>query len=167
MTIIGNIEGVTDHFKTDGLTRKDYLRVALKQSSLFAQKPGTTIGHINLVANLYRKGLLPIPESFRRTPTDTATVLNYMLSNHSLFSLSDDNFALREIYARVTQSPPSQNLLRKSRKEVEDTLAKALGHADRKEAVPKAGPDAEAGTHARNLLLRALVREGMVQGRLA
>jgi len=165
-TIISNIETVANHFGSEGLTRQSYLMAAIKRPSLFCHKPATIIGHVNLIADLHRVGLLDLPESPRAPPSELTPVLTLMMKNLELFSLSDDNFALREIYGHVTQAGPSRSLLKKSRQQVEFELAKTLGHAYHNEPIPKVNPDAGKGSHARNLLLRALVREGWVKGRL-
>jgi hypothetical protein len=165
-TLIANIEGVVTHFAGDGLTYRDYLRAATKQPSLFTQKPQTIIQHVNLVADLHSQGVLRLPESSRGPPNEVGSVLPFMVSNPHYFCLADDNFALREIHARVTGRPPSSTVLQTSRSQVEHELAKSLGHSDRDKPVAKVDPDAELGPHARNLLLRALIREGWVKGQL-
>ena len=124
------------------------------------------IGHVNLVVDLHRQGLLALPESTRGPPTETGSVLKFLTDNPKLLCLAEDNIALREIYARVVQPPPSPTLLRRSREQVENELARALGDANQGELVPKIDPDPSIGPYARNLLLRALVREGIVKGRL-
>jgi hypothetical protein len=166
-TIICHIERVAAHFAPSGLTRGDYLKAAIKQPSLFSQNAETIIGHVNLVEELHRKGLLPLPNSTRGPPSKMSPVLAFMVNEPSLLTLADDNFALREIAAHVTETPPTTALLRRTRSEVEHELSKALGHDDLNEAIPKIDASAGQDHHARNLLLRALIREGMVKGRLA
>jgi hypothetical protein len=165
-TLIGNIEEVTNYFAADGLIRKDYLRATLKQPQLFVQKPKTVIGHVNLLTALCNEGVLTVYKTMDNTPV-RATVLRFMINTPQYFALADDNFTLREIYGRVTDAPPSSALLRKSRRQVENELAKVLGHADLQEPVPKLERDDGQGQHARNLLLRALIREGTVRGELS
>lgn len=165
-TVIANVEAVASHFAEDGLTCADYLKAVLKQPALFMMRPKTVIGHVNLITDLHRSGLLPLPENPRGPPAETAAVLSFMLREPRLFSLADDNLALRSIYAHAAGMPSSANLVRQSRKEVEHELAKALGHNDLKEPVSKVNPEAGHGPHARNLLLRALIREGWIKGRL-
>jgi hypothetical protein len=165
-TVAGNIERIVANFARDGLTCADYVKAAVKQPSLFLMRPETVIGHVNLITNLYRTGLLGLPELPRGPPEGSAKVLSFMLRDPRLFCLADDNLVLREIYARVTEASPSLSLVRRSRKEVEHELAKALGHDDLGDPVPKHYPEVGNDAHARNLLLRALIREGWIKGRL-
>jgi hypothetical protein len=163
-TVIGNIEEVARHFAPDGLTRKDYLGAALRQPQLFCQKPKTIFSHVNLIESLYRDGSLILPRPRHPSETETTPIVNFLIHNPQYFCLSDDNFGLREIHAKVTQAQSSPAFLIRPRKEVESELARALGHADQREPVAKI--EASEGGYANNLLLRALIREGWVQGRI-
>ena len=150
-TIIRNIEEVVNRFSADGLSQHDYLQAALKQPRLFAQKSETIIGHVNLLTRLCTAGILTVRRTSDEKPSNAA-VLRFMVNTPQYFSLADDNFALREIYARVLNVSPSPSLLRKPRGQVENELALALGHADLKEPVPKCEPNADSGPHARAVL---------------
>ena len=44
--MIGNIEGVVQHFNADGLAHESYLKTVVRQPSLFCQKPETVVGNI-------------------------------------------------------------------------------------------------------------------------
>jgi hypothetical protein len=165
-TVIGNIEDVAEHFKADGLTREAYLRVALKHPPLFVMKPGTIIGHVNLATELQRKGVVALPESPRAPPSETRSVLNLMLNNPKLFTLANENYAVREIHARLVDNKRINVSLNITRNVIEAELAQSLGHADQTRPVPKVDVLDGGASHARNLLLRALVREGWVKGRL-
>ena len=159
-TMIGNIEGVVKHFAAEGLTVGDYLlAAALRQPALFTQKPSTIAGHINLIESLQEQGLLAID---RGKPALFAFVLEHPM----YLALADHNFHLREITAHSNDSTAS---LRVPRRDVESLLAKLLGHSDMKTPVPKIErpqtPGADLGPHAKNLLLRALIREGYLKGK--
>ena len=138
----------------------------LERLPLLCQKPSTIIGHVNLVAGLQDKGVLNLPESPRGPPDGISRALIFMLDNPHLFAISDSNIALREIYARTLDATPSRSLLWHHRNKVEHELGKALGHADRDKPIPKIEPVVGTASHAHNLLLRALVREGWIKGRL-
>jgi hypothetical protein len=61
------------------------------------------------------------------------------------------------------------SFLTRTRHRIEADTAAALGHPDIERRVPKEPRPREGGDrgrHARNLLLRALIREGIVKGRL-
>jgi hypothetical protein len=116
--------------------------------------------------DLHRQGLLALPQSTRGPPMEERSALKFLTDNPKILCLAGDNIALREIYAYVVQPSASTTLLKRSRKRVEDELARALGHVDRDELIPKIDPDSGIGSHARNLLLRALVHEDIVKGRL-
>jgi hypothetical protein len=165
-TVISHLEGVTDYFAANGLTRKAYIQAAIKQPPLFAMNPETVIGHVNLLTDLNRRGLLDLPESTRGPPRDARPVLTFMLKEPVYFCLADDNFALRELHAHIVNSTSSPSLLRRTRRQIEDELAESLGHRDRNEPISKVSQEAGSDSHARNLLLRALIREGWIKGRL-
>jgi hypothetical protein len=126
-TLISNIDRVVKHFKDDGLTCEDYLRAAVQQPSLFYRKPVTIIHHVDLITDLYRKGFLRFNDFAHLPQTDAAPVIEYMLHNSPLFLMSEDNIALREQYARITDPVPSKKILmRSSRRRIEQELAQAL-----------------------------------------
>ena len=127
MTLIGNIERVVDHFKDDGLTCGKYVRAAARQPSLFFRKPDTMIRHVDLITDLYRKGLLNLLQTPDMPNTDAAPVLEFMLTYPMLFTMSEDNIALREIYARATNVRPSRKLMLRRRHDVVNRLSEALG----------------------------------------
>ena len=169
-TITSNITGVAEHFATDGLTRGEYLKAALKQPQLFSHAPGTVIGHVNMLINLHRQGLVTFPAQPDQNQS-LRPVFEFLVKNPVFFSLASDNFTLREISARGTgEQTRGTTLLRRPRHQVESDLAGSLGHSDQKAPVPKVPQPAEKGSdrgpHARNLLLRALIREGIVKGTL-
>src|SRR3984885_6724008 len=157
-TLIANIEGVAGHFAAEGLTTRAYLQAAVQQPPLFYQKPLTIIGHINLIESLQNEGLLAIGQGM-------PALFSFVLKNPMYLSLADDNFHLREIAARAGGSCVP---LRVPSRNVESSLARALGHPDLKIPVPRIdrpdSPSADLGPHARNLLLRALIREGHIKG---
>jgi hypothetical protein len=170
-TLAGNITGVVERFAAKGLTTGDYLKAALKQPQLFYQAPATVIGHVNLLIDLHRQGLVTFPGEANAPPGQPLVPLfAFLLKNPAYFSLADDNFTLREISARVTGERPTRAaLIRRSRYQVESELAETLGQPDADAPVPKVprpsnGSDPEP--HARNLLLRALIRGGLVKGTL-
>jgi hypothetical protein len=158
-TLIANIESVKKHFAAYGLTTHEYLQAALKQPSLFVQKPSTIIGHANLIESLHNEGILAIDQG-------KPALLAFILKYPRYLSLADDNFHLREIAARTTNSQASLHV---PRKDVESHLATALGYPDMKMPAPKIdrpdSPGADLGPHARNLLLRALIHEGYLKGK--
>ncbi len=53
-TLIGNIEGVYDHFQDKGLSLEGYLKAAVKQPQLFYQRPETLIGNIEGVYEYFK-----------------------------------------------------------------------------------------------------------------
>jgi hypothetical protein len=168
-TIIGNIEGVTKRFACDGLTLKDYLHAAVKQPSLFVLKPETLIGHVTLIIDLHRQGLVTFPgQDDAPSHQPLKPLFNWLVRNPAYFTLAADNFTLREVAARANGLPTSRTeLLTRPRHHVERELAEHLGHDDlrtpiAKETMPEDGGD--PGRHARNVLLRALVRAGLVKG---
>jgi hypothetical protein len=164
-------EAVPAHFREHGLTVGSYLRAAVLQPSLFYRSPATVIGHVNLLIDLYRQELLSVPGQ-GNTPSDQPLrpLLAFLVRNPQFFAFADDNYALREIYARTMPEPPQgAALLTRPRHRVERELADALGHDYLDTPVAKApAPSAggEPGAHARNLLLRALIQEGLVKGTL-
>ncbi len=170
-TITRNITGVAEHFAADGLTTRDYLRAALKQPQLFYQTPATIIGHINLIIDLHRQGMLRFPGEESAPPHQRLRPLfAFLVQNPMYLTLADDNFTLREISAHVTgQQPSGAGLLAVPRRRVESELTEALGHSHADAPVAKVDRPVEGsnlGPHARNLLLRALIREGIVKGTL-
>jgi hypothetical protein len=137
-TIAANIAGVVERFASDGLTMRDYLNVAVQQPTLFYQAPRTVIGHVNMIIELHRQGLVTFPDEANNTHQRLALrpLFDFLLKNPIFFCLSDDNFTLREISARVTGEPPSgTGLLRRKRHQVESALAETLGHSDSKAPV--------------------------------
>jgi hypothetical protein len=165
-TVTGNIEKVVAHFARDGLTNRDYLCAAIKQPQLFGQKPETIIRHVNLIAELCRKGLLSSSESVDGLPSDeTAAALTIAIRAPYVLCLSESNINLRELYGIVATECKSPSILTKARTEVERALSEKLGHPDLRLSVPKIGPDAGLGPHARNFLLRALIHEGWIKGK--
>ena len=123
-----NVEGVVDRFREDGLTLAAYLAAALKQPQLFCRTPATIIGHIHCVIDMQREGLLTFPGQADAGPGETLRpLLAYLVKNPLFMTLSDDNYALRRTYARVTgDRPGGAALLRRTRRRVEQDLARAL-----------------------------------------
>lgn len=168
-TIARNITGVAEHFAADGLTVRDYLTAALKQQQLFTLSPATVIGHVNLMIDLQRQGLISFKDE---APPDQPLrpLFAYLVRNPKFFCLADENYTVREISAHVSGSRPNGTaLFWPPRHKVESKLAEELGHSDQATPVPKELSPEEGGNarrHARNLLLRALIREGLVKGAL-
>jgi hypothetical protein len=166
-TLIVNIEGVANHFAAEGLTLPDYLRAAVKQPQLFNQSPATIIGHVNLIIDLHRQGLVTFPS---RMPLGQPLrpLFDFLINNPSFFVLADDNFVLREVAVRTTgQGYAGTTLLKHPRHRIESDLAEHLGHPDLRVPVPKEPLPEHGGDpdrHTRNVLLRALIRAGMVKG---
>ncbi len=176
-TVEHNIRAVVERFRGEGMTPSQYLNAALRMPTLFVLSPATVIGHIDAVMDLAdRRIFVPPKRGSRREPTATngnplhAGVIDFLLRNPVIMTLADDNFTLRDISAHVTgEGPSGPAFLQYPRHKVEAQLANALGHADQNAPVPKASSPQEggdAGRHARNVLLRALVREGIVKGTL-
>jgi hypothetical protein len=170
-TISNNIETVATHFASDGLTLPEYLRAAVKRPGLFYQSPDTIIGHVNQIIDLHRQGLVHFRGEENAPPDQPLRpMFDFLINKPDFFTLAADNFTLREISAHVTgERPTSTGLLRRARYRVESELSEALGHADQRVPVPKEPSPQEGGDanrHARNLLLRALIREGIVKGTL-
>jgi hypothetical protein len=84
-----------------------------------------------------------------------------------LLSLSSDNTYLRGIESALAGHSVR---LRPSRPQVEASVASHLGYPTLDEPVAKKsrpeGTNTEMGPHARNLLLRALIREQIIKGKL-
>jgi hypothetical protein len=165
--VIRRIEGVTGHFAADGLTRRDYLRAAVSHPGLFGHNPDTIIRHVNLLTELHREGKLDLSRARPGTRTGAGPVWDMIMTNPIILSLADDSFLLREIHAAVTDNKLSPSRMKKSRASIERECFERLGHPDPRAPVPNVETTADAGKHARNLLLRALVREGIVKGRLS
>jgi hypothetical protein len=170
-TVIANIEPVAKHFCEQGLTLPNYLQAAVKQPSLFGQSPETIIGHVKLLIDLHRQGLVAFPgEDSSPFHLPLQPLFDFLVNKPEYFCLADDNFTLREISARVSRERPSGTaLLRRPRYQVESNLAETLGQSDSRAPVPKVPRPSEGsdlGPHARSLLLRALIREGIVKGTL-
>ena len=159
-TLIGNVEGVVNHFARDGLTASKYLQATLKHPAIFTQKPSTIIGHANLIESLQNQRILAIDQG-------KSALLAFILKYPQYLSLAGDNLHLREIAAHITDASGSLHV---PRTHVESRLAAALGHPHQKEPAPKIdrldSEDADLGRHARNLLLRALIHEGYLKGKL-
>jgi hypothetical protein len=170
-TIISNVETVVDRFHAQGLTLRDYVQAALRRPALFGQAPATIIGHVNQIIDLHRHGLARFPgEDSAPADQPLRPLFAFLVKRPLYFSLASDNFTLREIAAQVTgDRPRGAALLRRSRHQVERELTKALGHPDQHVPVPRQPPPHEGGDarrHAHNVLLRALIREGIVRGTL-
>jgi len=127
-TIQRNIEEVVGHFKAQGLTLSDYLRAAIRQPSLFYQSPATIIRHIYFVINMRTQGLVTFREE--QNPGDGSPLrplFGFLVKGPQYFCLSDDNYALRTEYARVTgDRPRGTALLTRPRSRIEQDLAAAL-----------------------------------------
>jgi hypothetical protein len=170
LTVTRHIEDVVARFASDSLKLRDYLQAAVKRPQLFAQSPDTIIGHINLIIDLYHQGLVHFPgQENAPAHQPLKPLFDWLVGNPKFFSLGDDNFALREVSAHATGDGHSGGyLLTKSRYRVESDLAEHLGYADlrtpvSKEPLPE-DSGGELGRHARNVLLRALIRAGIVNG---
>jgi len=161
--IIAAVEAVAGRFRDQGLSLEDYLRAALKQPSLFTMAPATIVGHINLLMDMQLQGLVTFPSAaIARHRQPPRSMFDWLVKNPVYLCLADDNFLLREIAAYATRTPRAGTaLLTRHRHQVERDLAEALGHIDLKQPVPK-----ELGRNARNVLLRALIREKILQGTL-
>jgi hypothetical protein len=133
-TIIANIEGVAGHFHDHGLTLDNYLRAAVKQPPLFYQSPGTIIRHVTLIINLHHQGWLAFPGE--ATPAHPLKpMFDFLVKNPLLLCLSDDNYALREAYARLTGKRfKGTSLLTRPRHQLEQEFALVLGRADTPDA---------------------------------
>jgi hypothetical protein len=174
-TLTTNIEGVYRHFQDHGLAFKDYLQAAIRQPSLFARKPETLIGHINRMIAMYETGTVTVrKQSYSsNNAKPLKAFLDFLTRDPKLLCLSHDNFTLREIYAAVTEAKPSSNILFKPRSSIEQTLFEKYGHADRNVQVPLANyaasikeGSAEASRVGNTLMLRVLIRGGLLNGSL-
>ena len=172
-TLIANIEGVNNRFKAEGLVLKDYLQAATRHPQLFYQKPETLIGHTNRMITMYRRGIVSINKSSFNSDEDMPLKpLLYFLTRHPmLFSLSHDNFTLREVFAAVTDATPSHNMLTGPRWRIERRLFEKYAHSNCNEPVPVAryDPTVQEGTAAAKamgdtLMLRVLIRGGILKG---
>ena len=137
-TIIGNIESVAGHFRDHGLTITDYMRAAVKQPPLFCQSPATIIRHVKLIINLRRQGFVTFPGEASATPTQPLKhMFRFLVNRPLLFCLSDDNYALREAYARlIVKRHVGTSLLTRPRHQVEQEFAAAVALAERQEKTP-------------------------------
>jgi hypothetical protein len=140
-TIIANIQSVAGHFRDQGLTLKDYLRAAGMQPQLFYQSPETIIRHVRLIINLHHQGWLTFPgEPIVSQPLKP--MFAYLVKNPLLLCLSDDNYALREAYARLTGKRfRGTSLLTRHRHQLEKEFAAASGLADIPDAAQPRNPD--------------------------
>jgi hypothetical protein len=124
-----------------------------------------------MLIDLHCQGLVHFPGEENAPPDQSLQPLfAFLIRNPVFFCLADDNYALRSIsaHARGERSSGVQ-LIKRTRHRVEQELSQALGHDDLDAPVPKEPHPSEGGDpdrHARNLLLRALIREGMVKGKL-
>ena len=139
-TIISNIAGVAGHFRDQGLTLDNYLRAAVRQPQLFYQSPATIIRHVALIINLHHQGWLTFPGEAIAPPAHPLKLMfDYLVKNPLLLCLSDDNYALREAYARLTGNRfNGTSLLTRPRHQLEQEFAAAFGPAD-----PRAPPSPE------------------------
>ncbi len=195
-TVIGNIEDVVNHFKAAGLTTTDYLHAARLQPTLFYQDPTTLIKNINMVIGMYEKELIVWggKRAPKKQPDvrDHKPVLNFLITSPMFMCLSQNNYMLRTMHLATTQTRAPFRILSKAKGKVEDELRTHLGHADKTLPVPKTpepeglndasgnatGKDAfgqeithqerlaRIAPHAKNMLLRALIREHIVAGEL-
>ncbi len=170
-TLTANIETVAEHFAPHGLELRDYLHAAVRQPALFCQSPATLIGHVNLIIDLHRQGLASFPgQEDAPAHQPLRPVFDWLVKNPAFFCLADDNFALREVFARITGDRPARaSLLTRPRRRLENDMAAALGQADLRQPIPKEPAPENGGqpdSHARNQLLRALVHAGIVKGTL-
>jgi len=163
-TIIRNIEGVVRRFATDGLTNRNYLQAARMSPGLFTQRPETIAGHLQLLTRCCQhphvRASLPDP------PPGMSHAIAYALSTPHVLGLADENLMLRDLYLRVTGDTPfAARVLKASRAHLETRFAKALGHSDISRSISKVAdePDQPIGPHARNVLLRAMIRTGLLR----
>jgi len=126
-TIQRNIEEVVGHFGAEGLTLSEYLRAAIRQPSLFYQSPATIIRHIYLVIDMQAQGLVTFPEEqYLSDGSPLRPLFDFLVKGPQYFCLSDDNYALRTEYARVTgDRPRGTALLMRPRSRIEQDLAAA------------------------------------------
>jgi hypothetical protein len=131
-TIIANIEGVANHFHAHGLAIHDYLRAAVKQPSLFCRSPTTIIRHVILIINLHQQGFITFSSKADATQGQPLKpMFDFLVKNPLYLTLSDDNYALREAYARLTGKKFNGTyLLTRKRHHVEHEYAEALRLAD-------------------------------------
>jgi hypothetical protein len=134
----------------------------------------------------------PEKDTSPHDPHDLKPVFDFLMSKPQLMCLSNDNYTLRAIYSANRPTPPSFNILRKPKGKVEDELRKRLGHPDKnipvqKIHMPKGLYDEHGNAiekhasykkisdrhrrsmmkpYAENLLLRALIHEGLLEGEL-
>ena len=115
-------------FRCDGLTLAAYLAAAVKQPQLFCRSPATIIRHIHCVIDMRGEGLLTFPgQNDARSGQTLRPLFAYLLKNPLVMTLADDDYALRRTYARVTGDRPGGTaLLRRTRRRVEQDLARAL-----------------------------------------
>jgi mannitol/fructose-specific phosphotransferase system IIA component len=165
-----NIRPVVKRFSAEGLTTEAYLQAAVKQPPLFYQSPETIGRHIDLVFDLYDKGVLtlstPRRQNGRQNGHPHAPVLDFLIASPHLLTLEDNNYVLRELHQRMTGADPSPENLRRTRRQTEHELMRHLGHGDQSQPVPDgfiAGQEPPTEQQARNFVLRALAREGYLK----
>jgi hypothetical protein len=165
--IITRIESVIAHFAADGMARRDYLGAALKRPSLFSQAANTIIRHINILSEMHKRGVFDLSGTSPGVAAEPSRLFDLLFTYPHILSYNEDNLISREIHSAIANVPLSSATLAKmSRGHVENDLYNLLDHPKRDEPVPKINPEVGPGLHARNLLLRSLIREGMVKGRL-
>ena len=89
--MIGHIDRVVDHYRKDALTYDKYLRAAASQPLLFYRKPDSIIRHVELIADLYHRGLLNISQSPAMPTADIPAVLDFMLVHPMLCVAREEN----------------------------------------------------------------------------
>lgn len=165
-TVIDNIDTLVDQFSRAGMTRTLYLKAALSQPALFYQTPATVASRIFILSHLCAKGLLGVHESVSTKNDDgTAAAVRTALRNPVLLTLSNENLMLREIYVATLRASPGVSIVTRPRRQIEQELIQTLDQG-RSDSVSKIDREQGHGPHARNLLLRALIREGWVKGKL-
>jgi hypothetical protein len=168
-----HIRDLVKQFKNDGLTVSDYLhKAALKRPALFCRNADSVASRVRLIIDAYQKELVHFKTSEKTAPEDKPLkpVFDFMLSYPALLTYSNDNIYLRSLYAAVTGDRGQRRFAAK-RHDVERGLREALGHPDAEtpvEKIPDPAPDETVTpSYANNLLLRALIREGLMKGALA
>jgi hypothetical protein len=121
---------------------------------LFAQLPATITAHIEYAIQLYRKGAVPLSESYGTpsSPEDPRPMIKWLVEVGPQFLCSaHDNFFLRmahhELFPDISTS---RNILRPTRAQIETDVARDFGVRDMKAPVPRKGYDPEANYDHRN-----------------
>ncbi|HUY91926.1 MAG TPA: hypothetical protein VMV10_24510 [Pirellulales bacterium] len=161
-TVISNINEVATALASTGLTRRNYLTLACKRPALFASNPKTIMTNFHRLNSALGRTMIEI-QPHQASEKSSRLALDIVSRNPNLLTLSETDIYLRELLATLqgTSFKASRN-----KSEIEKRIANALGHDNLNDPVPPIPDGMALDSFTGRLLLRALIHEGLIRGRL-